>query len=81
MRFGADADARATHERAPGDAEVKHTSSGVAVATLSIATNRRWKDSQSGEWKEETDWHRVKLWRCENVAEYLRKGRRVHAHK
>ena len=45
------------------DAETKFTPSGVARSTFTIATNRRWKDQQSGEWKEETDWHNVVLWR------------------
>ena len=38
------------------DAETKFTPAGVAVTKFSVATNRRWKDQQSGEWKEETDW-------------------------
>ncbi|HJT86252.1 MAG TPA: single-stranded DNA-binding protein, partial [Bryobacteraceae bacterium] len=51
--------------------------SGVARSTFTIATNRRWKDQQSGEWKEETDWHNVVLWRSENLANYLLKGKQV----
>jgi single-strand DNA-binding protein len=43
-----------------------------------VATNRRWKDQQTGEWKEETDWHRIVLWRQENVANYLTKGTQVY---
>jgi len=60
------------------DAETKFTPSGTAVTTFTLATNRRWKDQQSGEWKEETDWHRVVLWRSENVSNYLLKGRQVY---
>jgi len=60
------------------DAETKFTPSGVARSTFSIATNRRWKDQQSGEWKEETDWHNVILWRSENLANYLLKGKQVY---
>jgi single-strand DNA-binding protein len=59
------------------DAEVKFTPSGIQVAQFSIATSRRWKDKNSQEWKEETDWHRCILWRCENVASYLLKGKQV----
>ena len=60
------------------DAETKFTPSGVARSTFTIATNRRWKDQQSGEWKEETDWHNVLLWRSENLANYLLKGKQVY---
>ena len=60
------------------DAETKFTPSGVAKTTFTIATNRRWKDQQTGEWKEETDWHNVTIWRAENVANYLQKGKQVY---
>src|ERR1044072_3220829 len=60
------------------DAETKFTPSGVAKTSFTIATNRRWKDQQSGEWKEITDWHNVVLWRSENVANYLLKGKQVY---
>src|SRR6478735_1966051 len=60
------------------DAETKFTPAGVAVTKFSVATSRRWKDQQSGEWKEETDWSRVVLWRGENVAPYLTKGKQVY---
>jgi single-strand DNA-binding protein len=60
------------------DAETKFTPSGVARTTFSVATTRRWKDQQSGEWKDETDWHNVVLWRSENVANYLTKGKQVY---
>ena len=60
------------------DAETKFTPSGVARSTFTIATSRRWKDQQSGEWKEETDWHNVVLWRAENLANYLLKGKQVY---
>ena len=43
-----------------------------------IATNRRVKDQQTGDWKDETDWHNVVLWRSENVANYLLKGKQVY---
>jgi len=60
------------------DAETKFTPSGVAKTSFSVATNRRWKDQQSGEWKEITDWHNVVLWRSENVSNYLLKGKQVY---
>ena len=60
------------------DAETNFTQSGVAVTKFSVATSRRWKDSQSDEWKEETDWHNVVLWRSENLANYLTKGKQVY---
>jgi len=60
------------------DAETKFTPSGVARSTFTVATNRRWKDQQSGEWKEETEWHNVVLWRSENLANYLTKGKQVY---
>jgi single-strand DNA-binding protein len=41
------------------------------------ASNRRWKDQQTGDWKEETDWTNVVLWRQENLANYLTRGKQV----
>jgi single-strand DNA-binding protein len=60
------------------DAETKFTPNGVSRSTFTIATNRRWKDQQTGEWKDVTDWHNVVLWRSENVANYLLKGKQVY---
>jgi len=60
------------------DAETKFTPSGTAKTTFSVATSRRWKDQQTGDWKEETDWHNVVLWRSENLANYLLKGKQVY---
>jgi single-strand DNA-binding protein len=60
------------------DAETAYTASQVPVTKFSVATSRRWKDQQSGEWKEETDWTRVTLWRGENLAPYLTKGKQVY---
>jgi single-strand DNA-binding protein len=59
------------------DAETAYTSSQTAVTKFSVATNRRWKDQQTGEWKEETNWTNVVLWRGENVAPYLTKGKQI----
>jgi single-strand DNA-binding protein len=58
------------------DAETKFTTSGTAKTTFSLATSRRWK--QGDEWKEATDWHNVVLWRSENVADHLLKGKQVY---
>jgi single-strand DNA-binding protein len=60
------------------DAETKFTPSGVAVTRFSVATTRSWKDQQTGDWKEETNWTDVSLWRQENLANYLTKGQRVY---
>jgi single-strand DNA-binding protein len=60
------------------DAETKFTPSGSAVTRFSVATTRSWKDQQTSEWKEETNWTNVVLWRQENVANYLTKGKQVY---
>jgi single-strand DNA-binding protein len=60
------------------DAETKFTPGGVSVTKFAIATNRRWKDQQSGEWKDETNYTDVVMWRGENVANYLLKGKQIY---
>lgn len=60
------------------DAETRFTPAGVAVTSFSIAVSRKWKDQKSGEWKEETDWLNVILWRQENLAQHLTKGKPVY---
>lgn len=60
------------------DAETRFTTSGVAVASFTLATNRRVKDSQTGDWRDETDWHNLVLWRNENLGQYLLKGKQVY---
>ena len=60
------------------DAETRFTPSGVACTRFSVATTRSWKDHQSDEWKEETNWTNVTAWRKENLANYLTKGKQVH---
>ncbi|MCZ2154023.1 MAG: single-stranded DNA-binding protein [Bryobacterales bacterium] len=60
------------------DAETKFTPSGQARTTFSIATTRQWKDRQTGENKEQTDWHNIVAWGKERVAEYLKKGKQVY---
>jgi single-strand DNA-binding protein len=60
------------------DAETKYTPSGTAKTTFTMATNWSRKDQQTGDWKEETDWHNIVLWRSENIANYLLKGKQVY---
>jgi single-strand DNA-binding protein len=60
------------------DAETKFTPSGAAATRFSVATSRRWKDQQTGDFKEETNWTNVVLWRAENLANYLLKGKQVY---
>lgn len=62
------------------DPEVRYTSGGSAVANLRIATTESWKDKQTGEKKEATEWHSVVLFGKlgEIAGEYLRKGRTVY---
>ncbi len=63
------------------DPEIKTTQNGKKFATLSVATSESWKDKDSGERKEKTEWHRVVVW-VEHMAKfaekYLRKGDTVH---
>ena len=62
------------------DPEIKYTQSNVPVANFSVATTESWKDKQSGEWQEKTEWHRVVAWRflAERAEKYLRKGKQVY---
>lgn len=60
------------------DADVRFTPAGVSVAQFSIATSYRWKPKDSDQWQEKTDWHRCVLWRSENLANYLKKGKQVY---
>lgn len=60
------------------DAETKFTPSGAAVTRFSVATTRSWKDQQTNEWKEETNWTNVTVWRQEKLANYLTKGKQVY---
>jgi len=62
------------------DPELKFTPSGTAYAKFSMATNDRYKDKTSGEWKERTEWHNIVCWQrtAEIAGEYLKKGRHVY---
>ena len=61
------------------DQELKYTQRGIPVATLSVATNERWKDKE-GQQQEQTEWHRIIAWRqlAEICNEYLHKGSKVY---
>jgi len=62
------------------DPEVRYTANGDAVATISVATAESWKDKQTGEKQEKTEWHRVVMFRRlgEIAGEYLKKGSQVY---
>ena len=63
-----------------GDPETRYMPSGSAVTNMTIATNESWKDKQTGEQKERTEWHKVVMFDrlAEIAAEYLRKGSQVY---
>ncbi len=67
--------------RVGNDPESRYMPNGNLVVNLSIATNRRWKDKNSGEKVEETEWHRVVMYGklAEITAEYVKKGRLIRA--
>ena len=62
------------------DPETRYMPSGSAVTNFTVATNESWKDKQTGEQKERTEWHRVAMFNrpAEIAAEYLRKGSQVY---
>ena len=63
------------------DPEIRNTQDGTKVASFSIATSEAWKDKQTGERKERTEWHRISIFneRLVELAEkYLRKGSKVY---
>lgn len=62
------------------DVEVRYTPNGLAVANLTIATSESWKDKQSGENVERTEWHKIVMYQrlAEIAGEYLRKGSKVY---
>ena len=63
-----------------GDPETKYMPSGGAVTNLSIATSESWKDKQTGQPQERTEWHRVVFFNrlAEIASEYVRKGSKVY---
>ena len=60
--------------------EVRYTPDGMAVCTISLATTSNWKDRNTGERREETEWHRVVFHArlAEIAGEYLTKGRQIY---
>ena len=62
------------------DPEVRYTPDGTAVANFSVATSEEWKDKNTGEKREKTEWHRIVAFRRlgEICGEYLSKGRQVY---
>ncbi|QPK65349.1 single-stranded DNA-binding protein [Methylomonas sp. LL1] len=66
--------------RLGADPEIRYMPSGDPIATLNLATSRRWKDRNSGERKEETEWHRVTFFGpvAKVCGEYLKKGSQVY---
>lgn len=62
------------------DPETRYTASGSAITNLNIATSDTWKDKQTGQQQERTEWHRVVFFNrlAEIAGEYLRKGSKVY---
>lgn len=62
------------------DPEVKYLPSGAAVCNISVATSESWKDKQTGEAQEKTEWHRISAFGklAEIMGEYLKKGSQVY---
>ncbi|HET6545861.1 MAG TPA: single-stranded DNA-binding protein [Rhodanobacteraceae bacterium] len=62
------------------DPETRYTANGAAITTIRVATSEAWKDKQTGEQHERTEWHRVKFFGrlAEIAGEYLKKGRQVY---
>lgn len=62
------------------DIELRYTPGGAAVGNVRIATTETWTDRNSGERREQTDWHRVVIWgkQAETLNEYLKKGRQIY---
>lgn len=63
------------------DPEVRHTNDGKPVVTLNLATSESWKDRNTGERKERTEWHRVVIFNenlCKVAENYLKKGSKLY---
>ncbi len=62
------------------DPETRYTPSGTAITSIRIATKEQWKDKQTGEQQERTEWHRIDFFGrlAEIAGEYLKKGRQVY---
>src|SRR5699024_12825226 len=66
--------------RLGNDPDVRYTASGSAVTTISIATSESWKDRNTGQQQERTEWHRVVFFGrlAEIAGQYLKKGSQVY---
>jgi len=62
------------------DPEIRYTANGGAVANISVATNETWKDKQTGEAQERTEWHRIVMFGklAEIAQQYLKKGSQAY---
>ena len=62
------------------DPEIRYTANGSAVANIRVATNESWKDKQTGEQQERTEWHSIVMWgRLAEIAQqYLKKGSQAY---
>lgn len=60
------------------DPDFRTLPDGAVVAQLRLATSRSWQDRLNGEWREETEWHDVSVWKAAHLQGRLRKGDRVH---
>ena len=62
------------------DPEIRYTPNGNAVANVTVATNTAWRDKQTGEMQDRTEWHRIVFFSrlAEIVGEYLHKGSKVY---
>ena len=62
------------------DPEIRYTPSGAAVANITVATSDSWKDKQTGETQERTEWHRIVFFNrlAEIAGEYLKKGSQIY---
>ena len=62
------------------DPEVRYTPSNTAVCNITVATSEQWKDKQTGERQEKTEWHRIVMFNrlAEIAGEYLKKGSKVY---
>jgi len=63
-----------------GDPETRYTANGAAITNITLATSESWRDKQTGETQERTEWHRIVFFNrlAEIAGEYLRKGRQVY---
>lgn len=62
------------------DAEIRYTGNGMPVASFSIATSESWKDKNTGQMQERTEWHNIVAWSrlAEICGEYVKKGTRLY---